>query len=141
MDRVLFRLVFSCSLLVVFFFLLPGVPEVSLAATSPARERGATAFQNSGCPRCHSITGVGGTRGPDLGAVSRRRTPAQIRRQILHGGHGMPPFGRVLSLRDVDDLVEFLSGCRSEKAPGCRTWSTPPAKPAAPTGGDGSGSQ
>jgi ubiquinol-cytochrome c reductase cytochrome b subunit len=63
---------------------------------------------------------VGGTRGPDLGSVGLRRTPRQIRKQILHGGHGMPPFGGVLTRSEVDDLVLFLTSCRSDQVPGCR---------------------
>lgn len=49
----------------------------------------------------------------------------------------MPPFGRVLSPRTIDELVEFLSSCRTEKAPGCRQWDAP----APPEDGTGSRTQ
>ena len=71
---------------------------------------------------CHSITGVGGKRAPDLGSVGLRRNARQIRKQIMGGGHGMPPFGEVLTKNEVNDLVAFLTSCRSDEAPGCRNW-------------------
>jgi mono/diheme cytochrome c family protein len=101
------------------------VVQTGFAADAQRRERGSTVFQTHGCLRCHSVTGAGGDRAPDLGSVGLRRSPGQIRRQIVHGGHGMPPFGKVLSGRDIDDLVEFLSSCRSHEAPGCRNWEGP----------------
>jgi len=93
---------------------------VAYASNSDARERGAIAFHTKGCARCHAITGVGGDRAPDLGSVGQRRAPAQIKTQILKGGHGMPPFGNVLSKDEVKDLVAFLTSCRTDTAPGCR---------------------
>jgi mono/diheme cytochrome c family protein len=90
------------------------------ASNSDARGRGAIAFHTKGCERCHAITGVGGDRAPDLGSVGQRRAPAQIKTQILKGGHGMPPFGNVLSKEEVKDLVAFLTTCRTDAALGCR---------------------
>jgi mono/diheme cytochrome c family protein len=108
--------------------LLIAVLRSGFAADLEARERGSLVFQTHGCLRCHSITGAGGDRAPDLGSVGLRRGPGQIRRQIVHGGHGMPPFGKVLSAGDINDLVEFLSACRSDEAPGCRNWEGPVSK-------------
>lgn len=34
----------------------------------------------------------------------------------------MPPFGRVLTRDEVGDLVTFLTSCRTDAAPGCRSW-------------------
>ncbi|MFY9935745.1 MAG: cytochrome c [Silvibacterium sp.] len=93
---------------------------VAYASNSDARERGAIAFHTKGCERCHAILGVGGDRAPDLGSVGKRRAPGQIKTQILNGGHGMPPFGNVLSKDEVKDLVAFLTSCRTDAAPGCR---------------------
>ena len=92
----------------------------AFASDSDARERGAVAFHTKGCERCHAITGVGGDRAPDLGSVGLRRAPGQIKTQILKGGHGMPPFGNVISKDEVKDLVAFLTSCRTDAAPGCR---------------------
>jgi mono/diheme cytochrome c family protein len=120
-NRIEVRLADAWRWLVISALLIAGT-QAGFAADQQARERGSSVFQTHGCLRCHSITGVGGDRGPDLGSVALRRGPGQIRRQIVHGGHGMPPFGGVLNRREIDDLVEFLSSCRSDEAPGCRTW-------------------
>jgi mono/diheme cytochrome c family protein len=96
--------------------------QVALSLDHTDQERGAADFRARGCVRCHSITGVGGDRAPDLGSVGLRRSPRQIRNQIIKGGHGMPPFGKTLSATEVSDLVAFLSSCRTGEAPGCRTW-------------------
>ena len=75
--------------------------------------------------RCHSITGVGGVRAPDLGNVALRRDARRIKDQIMKGGHGMPPFGKVLKKDQVNDLVQFLTSCETKRAPGCRKWMPP----------------
>ena len=113
-------LFFSCSFAIVLIANL----RVAYGSSSEARVRGSDLFLTSGCVRCHSITGVGGKRAPDLGSVGRRRDAHQIRNQILHGGHGMPPFGGVLTHDEVQDLVAFLTSCRTSKAPGCRQFAT-----------------
>jgi mono/diheme cytochrome c family protein len=109
---------FACSILI-FFFLNRSFAH---ASSADARERGATAFHTKGCESCHSITGVGGDRAPDLGSVGQRRKTDQIRAQILKGSKSMPPFEGVLSKDEVKDLVAFLTSCRTDVAPGCREW-------------------
>lgn len=113
-----------------FFSVLLAAASVRVAVSVDRANptRGATDFRARGCVRCHSITGVGGDRAPDLGSVGLRRTPRQIRNQIAKGGHGMPPFGKTLSAAQVNDLVAFLSSCRTNDAPGCRTWSDSESK-------------
>jgi mono/diheme cytochrome c family protein len=95
------------------------------AASPDARQRGATVFQNKGCERCHAILGIGGDRAPDLGKVGQHKTASQIRLQVINGGHGMPPFGKVLSPDEVKDVVVFLTSCKTEATPGCRRWMQP----------------
>jgi hypothetical protein len=34
----------------------------------------------------------------------------------------------VLAAKQIDDLVAFLSSCRTNQAPGCRSWSEPQSK-------------
>ena len=95
---------------------------VVYASSDEGRQRGAVAFHTKGCEQCHRIAGVGGDRAPDLGSVGQRRGASQIKVQILKGGHGMPPFERVLTKDEVKDLVVFLTSCRADTAPGCRQW-------------------
>jgi mono/diheme cytochrome c family protein len=110
-----------CFLLFVLVALL-----MNRAAASPSNtdelQRGAAVFQSKGCERCHAILGEGGDRAPDLATVGQRRSPGQIKTQIINGGHGMPPFGNVLSKDEVKDVVKFLTSCRTKDAPGCRQW-------------------
>lgn len=95
------------------------------AANISARQRGAYLFETAGCMRCHSITGVGGVRAPDLGNIGLKANAGRIKKQILRGGLRMPPFGKVLKKDQVDDLIEFLTSCRTKTAPGCRQWMPP----------------
>jgi mono/diheme cytochrome c family protein len=97
---------------------------VAHASNASDRDRGANVFHSKGCERCHSITGVGGDRAPDLSSVGRRHGARQIKQQILKGGNGMPPFKGVLTKGEVKDLVAFLTTCRTDSAPGCRQWTS-----------------
>jgi len=115
--------VIPCCILAFTFANRPG----AYASSEDALHRGAMIFHSKGCERCHSITGVGGDRAPDLGSIGVRRGPRQIKTQILQGGHGMPPFEHVLSKDEVKDLVVFLTSCRTDTAPGCRDWGAPPS--------------
>jgi len=120
----------SCTILLSFtaFVCIEGNPAHAVSAD--AQKRGATLFQTKGCERCHSILGVGGDRAPDLGTVGARKTANQIRMQVVNGGHGMPPFGKVLSKDEVKDVVVFLTSCKTEEAPGCRQSMPPEPEPA-----------
>lgn len=114
-----------CFLVSAAFLLLSSNHHVAHASSTAARRRGAYLFETVGCERCHSITGVGGVRAPDLGNVGLKRSADRIRKQILNGGLRMPPFGKVLKKDEVNDLVEFLTSCRTKTAPGCRQWMPP----------------
>jgi len=89
---------------------------LSAFASSAAKRRGATVYANTDCRHCHTIRqDGGGTKGPDLSGVGRILSKGQIRTQILHGGHEMPPFADVLQKSEVDDLVAYLHSCRDKK--------------------------
>jgi mono/diheme cytochrome c family protein len=111
----------ACIVLFVCIFAIADHSFVHASSTD-VRERGASVFHAKGCERCHSVTGVGGDRAPDLGSVGQRRGSSQIKAQILKGGHGMPPFEGVMARSDIKDLVAFLIACRTDTAPGCRKW-------------------
>jgi mono/diheme cytochrome c family protein len=114
-----------CTALISVSALTFSYHPITYASSKNADERGAVLFQTRGCERCHSITGVGGDRAPDLGSVGLRRKPGQIKAQILRGGNGMPPFKGVLAKDEVEELVKFLGSCRSDTPPGCRQWASP----------------
>lgn len=116
----------ACTILLcLIVFISARINRALRAENMNARQRGATVFQTKGCERCHAILGTGGDRAPDLAGVGLRKTASQIRMQVVDGGHGMPPFGKVLSKDEVKDVVVFLTSCRTESAPGCRQWMQP----------------
>jgi ubiquinol-cytochrome c reductase cytochrome b subunit len=75
---------------------------------------GAQLFQTEDCIACHSVAGVGGSRGPDLTSVGGRLSRDQLTWRILTGGQNMPGFGQTLQPSEIDALVTFLS----ERGPG-----------------------
>jgi ubiquinol-cytochrome c reductase cytochrome b subunit len=79
-------------------------PSVALAAMTYA----------STCVVCHKISGEGGTVGPDLTLVGRRRDAAGIREVIedasmVYGESEMPPFKDKLSGAQIDALASYLA--------------------------------
>ena len=81
------------------------------------------------CTKCHKVGGVGGSdAGPDLGGVASRRNREELllalidpNAQIAEGFSApspMPPMGLSLPLRDVRDLVAYLSTLVQDTGPG-----------------------
>ena len=102
------------------------------ASAKTDRAAGLALFHEKGCEHCHGVEGVGGEKGPSLAGVGRKRTPAEIETQILHGGDAMPPFVDVLAPGDVTFLVEYLSAKKKvskDKRPSSAS-AKPPAVPA-----------
>jgi ubiquinol-cytochrome c reductase cytochrome b subunit len=69
------------------------------------------------CAPCHQIAGDGGTVGPDLTRVGRRRTEAAIRRLIedplsAYDDSEMPPFEDTLSADQISTLAKYLASRR-----------------------------
>ena len=93
-------------------FLLAATPALG----SSRRQRGQAVFDAAGCLHCHTINGVGGHKGPDLSSIGKTVKKAAIHRQIVHGSTGMPPFGKVLGGKEINDLVAYLRSCRSKPA-------------------------
>ena len=75
---------------------------------------GAAVFESAGCRHCHTIGNSGGRVGPNLSGIGLTKAAAEIRRQIVHGGKGMPPFGDILERSQINDLVAYLRSCRSK---------------------------
>ncbi|MBA4371387.1 MAG: cytochrome C [Thermodesulfovibrio sp.] len=73
---------------------------------------GAEIFKREGCSSCHSFRGSGGSAGPELTAVSKRRDDTWIRRQIRdpkshNPGTTMPSFSH-LSRKETSALINYL---------------------------------
>jgi mono/diheme cytochrome c family protein len=89
-----------------------------LVATGGAQnaEKGSAIFK-ANCRMCHdpasNTDGIGpGLKGlfknEKLPASKRPATKENVRKQILGGGNGMPPFADRLSAAEVDDLIAYL---------------------------------
>lgn len=102
------------SALLLSLALVPSLPALA-ASSAEQRARGAQVFADNGCEHCHAIRQKGGNKGPDLSGVGRRLNEAQIKIQILQGGHTMPPFSDVLQKSETEDLVAYLRSCRDKK--------------------------
>lgn len=91
------------------------LPAKVVGEVSPTAKKGAGLFYDKGCQFCHSISGHGGHRGPDLTTVGDRLTPDQMTIRIANGGGNMPAFGASLSDKEMNALVNFL---KTRKAKG-----------------------
>ncbi len=75
---------------------------------NPDAKNGGDLFFKKACIYCHTISGNGGKRGPDLTFVGDRLTKDQITIKIVNGGGNMPSYGATLSSHDLNDLTAFL---------------------------------
>jgi len=86
----------------------PPLPSHVVGEVSAQAAKGAMLFHSKGCENCHTISGLGGRRGPELTRVADRLTRQEMVLRILNGGHNMPAFAKILSPQEVDSLVAFL---------------------------------
>lgn len=80
-------------------------------ALTPLQAAGQTAFEQMGCPTCHTIGDVGGNKGPDLTHFAKE--PDAQQRVLLHfsgisqeAGSGMPVYQ--LSAEQTSALTAYL---------------------------------
>ncbi|HEY5219629.1 MAG TPA: cytochrome b N-terminal domain-containing protein [Gemmatimonadaceae bacterium] len=90
-------------------FSAPLLPPSVVASSDSIVMRGAQLFHERGCENCHTVSGYGGIRGPDLTTAGDRLSGAEIVQWIENGGINMPAFSRVLNSDQLDALRAFLS--------------------------------
>ena len=81
-------------------------------ALSPLAQKGQAVYAEQGCAACHTISGVGGSAGPSLSGLGRRRDSEWLKRFIVnpaavHPGSEMPSFDS-LTPKELDELVAYL---------------------------------
>ncbi len=102
-----------------FATLLCGIPRAALAqermglAQNPMA--GAQVFGEKGCVKCHSINGLGGRVGPDLGGISRAGSFYELAATLWNHVPGMKASMQEhgieqssISAREAADLIAFL---------------------------------
>lgn len=85
----------------------PLTPEIIGATEGPIYD-GAQVFNDKGCLYCHTISGHGGKRGPNLTDVSNRLTRDQIVIRVINGGYNMPAYAGNMTPKELEDLTAFL---------------------------------
>jgi cytochrome c2 len=109
--------------------LLLGSPRSSSAQQSAELSRdplaGSQVFESKGCSKCHSVNGLGGTGGPDLGRIQEGRTfhelAATLWNHVPLMGAGMAEQGieyPEMTAAEAANLVGFLVTLDYFDAPG-----------------------
>lgn len=90
------------------------VPVAVLAQPNLEAEDGMKLFNTKGCLYCHTISGHGGHRGPDLTELGKRLTRDETVVRIVNGGSIMPAYGGSLSKEEIEHLTTFLLAEKKE---------------------------
>jgi mono/diheme cytochrome c family protein len=103
-------------------FLAPatgGAPEGPLYVLPGRPQLGRELFVEKKCVRCHSVSGVGGTLGPDLVALGVRRSPVEFAATIWNKAPAMMAAMATRNItvpqlrpEDMADLVAYLYSVR-----------------------------
>jgi mono/diheme cytochrome c family protein len=94
--------------------LTPGVAQERVDVTQNPLA-GSQVFGEKGCVNCHAVDGLGGTIGPDLGGISRRRSFFELAATMWNH---LPEMGALMrekgiqrpqmNAREAGDLIAFL---------------------------------
>jgi len=87
----------------------PPLPASVVGVTSGPVADGARVFYEKGCEYCHTVSGYGGIRGPNLSDAGDRLTPAQMATRIFSGAENMPSYRGELTEEQLSSLLTFLS--------------------------------
>ena len=85
-----------------------------IGPVSARAAEGGQFFYEKGCQFCHSISGYGGHRGPDLTTVALRLSKDEMTFRVVNGGDKMPAYGAILSHHELDNIIQFLQTRKSE---------------------------
>ncbi|MCL4535592.1 MAG: c-type cytochrome [Bacteroidetes bacterium] len=88
-----------------------GGPSRTLTAAEQAGKR---LYQAQNCAACHSLSGVGGTTGPDLAGITKGHTLDEISAYIVNPKAAnpasiMPAYGEKLSADEIRQIAQFLA--------------------------------
>ena len=92
------------------------LPAAVVNSTEPQIQAGAKLFHQKGCEYCHTISGYGGHRGPDLTTVGDRLSVNQMTWRILGGADLMPAFASTLTPEELDSINAFLQSRTAQSA-------------------------
>ncbi len=92
------------------FYLI--VSLICFSGCSGSAADGAKLFYDNSCIECHSFKGKGGRMGPDLTAVTQRRSTAYIKKYIRNPEKKNPqarmPSFSYLTNTEINSIIKFL---------------------------------
>ena len=102
--------------------------RLALAGGDAARGRQVFVSDRAQCTKCHKVNGEGGSdAGPDLGGVAGRRAPEERLLALVNPNaqlaagfvapSAMPAMAKVLSLRELRDVLAYLHSLSGPAAP------------------------
>lgn len=80
-----------------------------VASSNDTIKKGASLMFTKSCLNCHTVSGTGGKRGPDLTFAGSRLNKNEITIRIVNGENNMPAYGSTISNTDLNSLVEFVA--------------------------------
>ena len=112
----------------------PPLPASVVGVASGPIADGARVFYDKGCEYCHTVSGYGGIRGPDLSDAGDRMSAAQMATRIFSGAENMPSYRGNLKPEELASLLAFLASRHRVQLPKPPTLH-PDAPPRAPSQG------
>jgi len=88
------------------------LPVAIVGTSSGPVADGARLFYSKGCEYCHTVSGYGGVRGPDLTDAGDRLTAGQIRTRIFSGAYNMPSYNGNMTPDELSAITAFLQSRR-----------------------------